>query len=134
MRVLKGSVQVEPKIACNLCFMAHQVVEKALRAGMLHLLGLNASGVQHPELLSHHAYAIRSERHTTDTVRLCSIASSLEKHYEGSRRPSALNPTAAPVDVYTIVEAEECAEKAETALQIIRRLIEDVRTMEPPCQ
>ena len=134
MRVLKGSVQVEPKIACSLCFMAHQVVEKALRAGMLHLLGLNASSLQHLELLSHHAFAITSERHTSDTVHLCSIASSLEKHYERSQRPSALNPTDAPVDVYTVDEAEECAEKAETALQIIRQLIGDVRTMKPPCQ
>ena len=114
--------------------MAHQVVEKALRAGMYHLIGLNTSCLQQPHLLSHHASAIWSERCTSETRPLCSIASSLEKHYERSRRPSALNPPDAPVDVYTIDEAEECAEKAETALSIIRRLIGDARTMEPPCQ
>ena len=122
MRVLRRSLQFEPKVACSICFIAHQVVENALKAGMYDLLGLNHASIEYRDL-SCNASAIWSEKHTADTRNLCSIASTLEQHYESSHRPNVFDPPDAPVDVYTVDKAEECAQKAEEALAIIQQLM-----------
>ena len=122
MRILRRSLKSEPKVACSVCFIAHQVVENAFKAGMYGLLGLNYASVQYRDL-SYNASAIWSEKHTADTRNLCSIASALEQHYESSQHPNVLDPPDTPVDVYTVDIAEECVEKAEKALAIIQQLL-----------
>jgi len=129
MRILRRSLKSEPKVACSVCFIAHQVVENALKAGMYGLLGLNYASVQYRDL-SYNASAIWSEKHTADTRNLCSIASALEQHYESSQHPNVLDPPDTPVDVYTVDIAEECVEKAEKALAIIQQLLGKERAVD----
>ena len=122
LRVLKRSVLTETKTASTLCFLAHQVVEKALKACTYQLFGLDQSCLQHHQLVCL-ADAIHSNKCSNQTKKLCKIASSLEHHYLKSRYPDAHKSPTAPVDVYTAVEAKECAEAAETALNIVQNLM-----------
>ena len=122
LRVLKRSVLTETKTASTLCFLAHQVVEKALKACTYQLFGLDQSCLQHHQLVCL-ADAIHSNKCSNQTKKLCKIASSLDHHYLKSRYPDAHKSPTAPVDVYTAVEAKECAEAAETALNIVQNLM-----------
>ena len=51
----------EDKFAGNVCFMAHQVAEKALKAGMYAICGLDAKDLK-DHVLTRHAYALQTER------------------------------------------------------------------------
>ena len=122
MMVLKHSVQTTPDTASMLCFVAHQVVEKALKAGMYKLLGLDPACLLHHQL-SCHAAAIYSERPSNRTRDLCATSAILEKHYIQARYPNAHDLPTAPVDIYTIQEAEQLADLAKQALEIIQKLM-----------
>ena len=122
LRVLKRSVVNETKTASTLCFLAHQVVEKALKACTYQLFGLDQSCLQQHQLVCL-ADAIHSNKCSSQTKKLCKIASSLEHHYLKSQYPNAHQSPTAPVDVYNAVEAKECAEAAETALKIVQNLM-----------
>ena len=119
LRVLKRSVLNETKTASTLCFLAHQVVEKALKACTYQLFGLDQSCLQHHQLVCL-ADAIHSYKCSSQTENLCK---SLEHHYLKSQYPDAHQSPTAPVDVYNAVEAKECAEAAETALNIVQNLM-----------
>ena len=122
LQVLKRSVLNETKTASTLCFLAHQVVEKALKACTYQLFGLDQSCLQQHQLVFL-ADAIHSYKCSSQTENLCKIASSLDHHYLKSQYPDAHQSPTAPVDVYNAVEAKECADAAETALKIVQNLM-----------
>ena len=120
--VLRRELDCNTKLACNVCFTAHQVVEKALKAGMYKLLGLNPSCLKNHNLKCH-AHAIHLECLLADSARLPPIASSMENHYVRSRYPNMHSLPDAPVDVYSASEAEEVAQEAEEVLGIIQEVL-----------
>ena len=121
--------EVDFKVLCNIhtaasnimgyghvCFMAHQVAEKALKGGVYAMCG--ARGVS---LISHNlnccAYALQTE--TTEASGLSEHSSPLERHYLDTRYPNRW-PTGAPYEHYTSQDADSAKEHAEALLDIIR--------------
>ena len=101
----------EKKISSQLVFMAHQVMEKSLKAAMYALLGLNPLYLT-KHSLSVHARALGS--YESSLLPLKDLVSGLEHHYLLSRYPNMHPMPKAPVDVYTANEAEDYTHRAQT--------------------
>ena len=107
---------------CQVLFQAHEASEKALKAGMYALVGLNPSSLKTHDLVCH-AYAISSEK-GGDWTRLPNLVSSMEQYYLNSRFPNKHTLPNAPVDIYTQAQAKEMADNAEEVVKLIRRCVQ----------
>ena len=108
-------------LSCQVLFLAHEASEKALKAGMYALVGLNPSSLITHDLVCH-AYAISSEK-GGDWTKLPNLVSSMEQYYLLSRFPNKHTPPNAPVDIYTQAQAEEMANNAEEVVKLISRCV-----------
>ena len=113
---------IHSSLPCQVLFLAHEASEKALKAGMYALVGLNPSSLKRHNLICH-ASAISSEKEG-DWVRLPNLVSSMEKYYMNSRFPNKHTLLDAPVDIYTQAQAEEMAGNAEEVVKLIRRCVQ----------
>ena len=108
-------------VCCHVCFMAHQVAEKVLKAGRYAVCGMSDD-----HLVSHnltpHAYAIQEERSELAND-LSSLSSSLEKYYLDTRFPNRHTYPDVPANLYKEKEASEACDKAEKIMEIIRKLL-----------
>ena len=123
MRVLKN----DRSHVCQVIFLAHEVVEKSLKAGMHALTGLNRGNLANHNI-HYFAETIRSVVQEDCTnkgspISLVEIADRLRPYYESSRYPDKHMNLCAPVDVYELHEAEEAAELAMIVLEFIERKI-----------
>ena len=105
-----------------ICFMAHQVAEKALKAGMYAICGLSENSLKHHRLTGH-ACNLHLERPTL-TDGLSTLTHSLESYYLDTRYPNRHpGPTTIPSDVFTSEQAREARESAEAILGMMKRLV-----------
>ena len=118
MRVLKN----DRSHVCQVIFLAHEVVEKSLKAGMHGLLGLNMLNLANHNL-RYFAESIHLVAQNDSYISLVEIADRLSPYYESSRYPDKHMNLRAPVDVYELHEAEEAAELAMIALEFIESKI-----------
>ena len=109
-------------LPCQVLFLAHEASEKALKAGMYALVGLNPSSLKTHNLVCH-AYAISSEK-GGDWMRLPNLVSSMERYYLDSRFPNKHTLPNAPVDIYTQAQAKDMADNAEEVVKLIRRCVD----------
>ena len=85
-------------VQCHVLFQGHEACEKALKAGMYKLVGLNPAYLKTHGLLAH-AFAIAGIK-GGDWAVLPSLVSSMEQYYLKTRYPNQHNPSMAPVDIY----------------------------------
>ena len=112
-----------PKVCGNVCFMAHQVAETALKGGKYFVCGLDANSlVSHN--LSTHAYGLQSER-PGETHGLAAHTTPLETYYLDPRYPNRWPPGIVPADRYTYQQAEDAKDHAQAILDIITNIIEN---------
>ena len=111
----------DDEIAGHVCFMAHQVAEKALKAGMYAVCGLDDSGLR-DHVLTRHAYALQTER-LHETHLLAHHTALLEAYYLDTRYPNRHLPPTIPADVFSPARALEAKEHAEKIYSIIASLI-----------
>ena len=110
-------------IAGHVCFLAHQVAEKALKAGMYAFCGLEERNLK-DYVLARHAYALQTEK-PGETLNLACHASSLEKYYLDTRYPNRHVSPAIPALAYSLSEAEEAKEHGTKIFSIISSLFDD---------
>ena len=124
MRILHNSLDGSC-ISCQVSFMAHEVVEKALKAGMYKLIGINPSSesLVHHRLTSH-ARAISSER-PGQLEDLPRIASEMESTYLDTRFPNKHPKPKAPVDVYLPDQARINAAMAEEIYGHLEKIVKN---------
>ena len=120
MRILKSELY-QSRVSCQVIFLAHEVIEKALKAGMYKLVGLNPSSLVNHELYCH-AQAICSQR-PGRFVSLIDIASKMSSYYVKSRFPNQHPLYDAPVDVYNESHAITAAEYAEMVIKFIDEVV-----------
>ena len=122
MKILLDSLSTK-HVSCQVAFLAHEVVEKALKAGMYKLIGINPSceSLVHHKLTSH-ACAISSEK-PGQIEELPGIASKMESSYLDTRFPNRYPIPFAPVDKYCPEQARNNAEMAETVYKIIDKIV-----------
>ncbi len=123
MQVLHGS---RTSVVCQIIFMAHEVIEKSLKAGMYKLCGLNAGYLTNHEILCH-ARSICSLKpgghclssSNQSNVSLVDIAEWIDPYYLTSRFPNRHPVYSAPVDVCSQEDATRAADYAEIVIKFI---------------
>ena len=113
-------------VVCQIIFMAHEVIEKSLKAGMYLLCGLNSGYLANHEILCH-ARSICSLKPGGDylssknliNASLVDIAEWIDPFYLTSRFPNKHPLHLAPVDVYSQEDAMRAADYAEMVIKFI---------------
>ena len=109
-----------PKLSAHVCFMANQVAEKALRAGMYALIGLQPIDLMHHDLKS---FAEKIEA-KSNVAGLKEAAASLN-HYLDTRYPNRYGSShAVPSNEYELQDAIQAKKNAENLLEAIQPLIQ----------
>ena len=112
----------DSEVSSQVIFMAHQVMEKALTAGMYALHGLNDIYYTRHHKLVVHAHALSSHKKSLWPLRNL-VSSKDEAYYLDTRYPNRHRVPNAPVDKYTISEAKDLAKRAKEVFDLINNEI-----------
>ena len=109
----------------SVCFMAHQVVEKALKGGVYALCGMDGrSLIDHN--LSRHAQALQAEK-PEETLGLADHTIPLEDYYLKTRYPNQWKGyTDIPFDHYIQEDADQAKDHAKAVLDIVNSVMPPV--------
>ena len=122
MNILKNEVIHEP-VSCQVMFMAHEVAEKALKAGMYALIGINSNSESlKTHNLTSHARALSSVK-PGQLASLPQLATSMEPFYLETRFPNRYPRPTAPVDVHKPDQAFAAANCAEKIFELIDKIV-----------
>ena len=114
----------EEKICADVCFMAHQVAEKALKGGKFFVCGLDANSLMNHDI-GRHAYGLQSEC-PGETHGLVNHTTPLENYYLDPRYPNRWRSGIVPADMYNYEQAEQAKDHAEAILRIIKNIVESI--------
>ena len=123
LQLLQDHTNHHPQVCAHVCFHAHEVAEKALKAGMYAVCGLHPESLQYHDL-DGHAGALEQERPAL-TIGLRVYASSLRNHYLKSRFPNQYHPPTTPSDVYTQDQARDARQKAEMIFDMMTEVVQN---------
>ena len=112
----------DTSIAAHVCFLAHQVAEKSLKAGMYSFCGLEEADLLN-HALTRHAYALQTEK-PEETRNLAHHASCLEKYYLDTRYPNRHASPTIPALAYSLATAEEAKEHGTQVFSIVKSLFD----------
>ena len=122
LQVLQDRTNHLPQVCAHVCFLAHEVAEKALKAGMYAVCGLHPESLRYHDL-DGHAGALEQEKPAL-TIGLRVYASSLRDHYLKSRYPNQYHPPTAPSDVYTQDQARDAEQNAQKIFDMMKEVIQ----------
>ena len=120
LKVLVKKTNIKKEICAHVCFMAHQVAEKGLKAGMYKLIGLHPSVLRWHQLIGHASALEQVKPRITNGLR--EMVRSLESYYLDPRYPNRYNPIKVPSDQYTEDEAMQAERTAQNVMNIIKKL------------
>ena len=106
----------------HVCFMAHEVAEKALKGAMYALCGLHSMFLVNHDICTL-AHAIKGERMEL-AHDLPSLVESLNRHYLNTRYPNRYAPCVVPSYQYSSNDATTAHESAKKILAITGSLIQ----------
>ena len=121
LQVLLNEAQNNPHLYCHVCFMAHEVAEKALKGAMYFTCGLRKAQAASHNIIP---LAFAVEQVEKDRARgLSVLAEPLESaYYEDTRFPKE-NETSSPCEAFTLANAIEAEKCATGILKIVRDLV-----------
>ena len=123
LQLMQVQTNCHPEVCAHVCFLAHEVAEKALKAGMYAVCGLHSESLRYHDLDSH-AGALEQERPAL-TKGLRVYASSLRNHYLKSRFPNQYYPPTAPSDVYTQDQARDAKQNAQKIFDMMKEVVQN---------
>ncbi len=123
LRILLEKVDDNHQVCCHICFLAHEVAEKALKAGKYAVCGLDPGSLGHHSLTPH-AIALEQERSSV-TSGLQLLASSLEAHYLDTRFPNRYYPPSIPSNHYNHDKAKKAAITAEDIFRMMKLVVKE---------
>ena len=121
MEALRCEAQIDDELPSHVCFMAHEVAEKALKGGMYAMCGLGKNSLK-----SHSIEPLAigiEELKPAVAVGLTKLTSPLEPYYLDTRFPNRCDPPAIPSNKFSLSDAERAAECARGIVKIIRDLV-----------
>ena len=127
MRTESRLIGDQSSVVCQVIFLAREVVEKSLKAGVYKLVGLNSGYLTNHEII-YHARVICSQKskgkcltriQQSGTISLEDIAIWIDPFYTNSRFPNKHPLYQAPVDVCSEDEAERAAEYAILTINFV---------------
>ena len=124
MKVLKTilvNIDTSPDHAGHICFLAHEVAEKALKAGKYATCGLHSQSLRNHELVGHAGALEQLEPQLT--IGLHTSARALSNYYIETRFPNHYSPPSVPADHFTPDQARNAHRNAEGILQMMRNVV-----------
>ena len=121
--ILLDRTPTTSKVSASVCFMAHEVAEKALKGGMYAKCGLGEMSLKSHNLTPL-AYALQAEEpFSTQGLAGCTIP--LENYYLDTRFPNRYpDGTTIPSDHYSPQDAQQAKENAENILDMMKALVQ----------
>ena len=117
------SVASNVKGYAHVCFVAHQVVEKALKGGVYALCGMDGRGLTDHNLIRH-AYALQTAVPGLVTQYLAMHSIPLESYYLDTRYPNRWAGYAdTPSDHFTMEQASKAKGHAEAVLDAVKEIM-----------
>ena len=107
-------------ISSNVCFMAHEVAEKALKGAMYATHGLRDASLKSHKLKP---LAQALESHTLKARGLVALSATLEPYFPETRFPNYWTFPSIPADHFSLSLAEEAREKARDILDIVNNIV-----------
>ena len=110
------------KVCANVCFLAHEVAEKSLKAGMYAVCGLPVEDLKHHHLITNYAGSLHSERPNL-TEGLRGYVAAVSKYYNKTRWPNQYSPHGVPADHYHPDQAIEAEENANLVFEMMKVVV-----------
>ncbi len=110
------------RLPAHVCFMAHQVTEKALKGGMYALRGLGGIDLNSHNLTSL-AYELEGASTYLHDGHLVRFVAPLETYYLDTRYPNRHPPYTIPTNVYTLDQARQAKEATNVILVLIKNVV-----------
>ncbi len=121
METVLAKVDIFPDHAAHTCFLAHEVAEKALKAGKYATSGLDPGSLMFHHLVGHAGALEQMEPRLTTGLR--TNARALENYYTETRFPNRYTPPCVPADRFTPDQARDAHRIAEKILQMMREVV-----------
>ena len=121
MLLLRQQMHYGKRVQCQVLLLAHEVCEKALKAGKYFLVGLNPASLKTHELYPH-ACAIAGLK-SSEWNELPNLVLAVEPYYLKPRYPNQHCPSVAPVDVYSNDDKAGDVQRAIESTQRVMELI-----------
>ena len=121
MLLLRQQMHYGKRVQCQVLLLAHEVCEKALKAGKYLLVGLNPASLKTHELYPH-ACAIAGLK-GSEWNELPNLVHAVEPYYLKPRYPNQHCPSVAPVDVYSNDDKAGDVQRAIESTQRVMELI-----------
>ena len=119
LTVLQDHVQTYPELAGSVCFMAHEVAEKALKGGMYAKFGLKEGS-----LANHQLIPLASDLQACTDPKLVECTDQLSGYYLNTRFPNRYpRGTKTPSEYYSPQLAQQAKKNAETILEKMNSLV-----------
>ena len=121
LEALLTEAQSDNELASHVCFMAHEVAEKALKSGMYATCGLGDNSLK-----SHNIYPLGRAIEAVSPEKASGLADltfPLEPYYLDTRFPNRCSIPSIPSDNFTLTDAEAAAECARGVLKKVRDVI-----------
>ena len=122
LEALYESAKSDQMLSSHVCFMAHEVAEKALKGGMYATCGLSPKYLANHDICTH-AHSLRGERMQLASE-LPALTIPLDQYYLSTRFPNRYTPSAVPSHRYSIAAAREAHENARKILAIVHQIID----------
>ena len=119
LQTLLRDVDSENRVCAHVCFLAHQVAEKALKAGMYKLFGLQSSALRSHQL-DILAYAIEQSQQIASG--LTQLVATLKSYYVKTRYPDEYYPPSVPSSHYNPSQAREAELAARVILEVMKSI------------
>ena len=114
---LLKNAKANNNLSGNVCFMAHEVAEKALKGAMYATYGLRDASLKSHKL---EPLALALE---TKASGLAALSATLEPYYLETRFPNSWPFPSIPADHFSLPLAEEAREKARDILEIVNNIV-----------
>ena len=117
---LLKKAETNNNLSGNVCFMAHEVAEKALKGAMYATHGLRDASLKSHTL---EPLARALESHTPKATGLTALTTTLEPYYFKTRFPNFWQSPKIPAEQFPPSEAEDAREKAMDILEIVNNIV-----------
>ena len=121
LEALLTSARQNTNLSCHVCFMAHEVAEKALKGAMYATCGLGENSLKSHQI-GQLAYAMEAEKPRV-AIELAAKTTPLESYYLDTRFPNRFCFPTIPYEKFSLSQAESAADCARGILKIVRDIV-----------
>ena len=127
LKVLSSEMRTASEVCANVCFLAHEVAEKSLKAGMLAACGLHSADFSSHRKLYSYACALEQIRPALSAKGLLIhvAALPLEEYYYKTRWPNHHSSHQVPADQFGEGHAREAEMNADAILNMMQTVVDE---------